>query len=165
MILIGPAVGAGVAVVLRLGPVVVRRVAAGPLERGRARSIAAASAPLHSLPVAAADREHVDAVHDMLVESRTDEQPIVTRVRRRSVQRPPSQRQLDVIRARRLKPRQDFAADPLSAPLAGPLAAPVLLSSVRSWEPEPWHLESFTQGWTSADIERLVAEAKAGAVR
>lgn len=134
-------------------------------ERGRLRSIAAASAPLHTTSFTPDDLFLVKGHHKLVEQFRTAEQPIVTPVRRRSVQRPPSQRQLDVIRARRLKPRQDFAADPLSAPLAGPLAAPVLLSSVRSWEPEPWHLESFTQGWTSADIERLVAEAKAGAVR
>jgi len=29
--------------------------------------------------------------------------------------------------------------------------------------PAPWLLESFTQGWTKADVERMVAEAKAAA--
>lgn len=131
-------------------------------ERGRARSIAAASAPLHGDALPVVDRELVDAHHEILVEFRTDEQPAITPVRRRSTTRPPSQRQLDAIRARRLKPTQAFAADPLGAPLAGPLAPAVLLSSVSISEPPAWHLESFTTEWTTA---KFAALAKAGAPR
>lgn len=136
------------------------------LERGRARSMAAASAPLHDLPVPEADRELVQAHHEIVVEWRTAEQPVVSQVRRRHVQRPPSRRQLDAMRARRLKPMQDFASDPLSAPLVGPLAPAVIAASVPvSPAPAPWFLESFTTGWTKADVERMVADYKAGAQR
>lgn len=41
----------------------------------------------------------------------------------------------------------------------------VPLTSVQVSEPPPFELESFTQGWTTADVERMVAEAKAEASR
>jgi len=132
------------------------------LERRRARSIAKATTPLHAEALPPEDEAFVQAHHEIYVEYVTAEQPAVSTVRRRHLYRPPSQRQLDRIRARRLKPVQDFRADPLSAPLAGPLAPAVIAASVPV-SPAPWLLESFTQGWTKADVERMVAEAKAAA--
>lgn len=83
-----------------------------------------------------------------------------------------------------------FDVDPLSAPIpedrtvsepdlfdevtAGwlslftwtPVTDPVVpFSSVQISEPEPFESMGFTQGWTTADVERMVAEAKAGASR
>jgi hypothetical protein len=135
-------------------------------ERGRARSIAAASAPLHGDALPPEDRKLVQAHHEIVVEWRTAEQPVVSTVRRRHLYRPPSQRQLAAMRARRMAPVREFAADPLSAPLAGPLAPAVIAASVPvSPAPQPWFLESFTTGWTKADVDRMVAQAKAEASR
>lgn len=137
-------------------------------ERGRARSIAKASAPLHGdvLPpedVPLADAWHVDVEEKA---SWTGEQRIVSPVRRRHLYRPPSQRQLAAMRARRLRPVQDFANDPLSAPLAGPLAPAVIAASVPvSPAPQAWFLESFTESWTAAEVARMVAAVKAKASR
>lgn len=130
-------------------------------ERGRLRSIAAASAPLHGEVLPPVDRALVDAHHEILVESRTAEYPVLPQVRRRHVYRPPNARQAATIARRRAAPREAFEADPLSAPLAGPLAPAVVASSVRSFEPEPWHLESFTTGWTAAEFAALLATAGA----
>lgn len=59
-----------------------------------------------------------------------------------------------------------LAADRLSAFTW--TAAPgttVALSSVQVVEPSPYELESFTQSWTRAQVERMVAGAKAKASR
>lgn len=128
-------------------------------ERGRARSIAAASAPLHGELLPAADRQLVDAQHAIVVEWRTDEQPVVAPVRRRAVVRRPARWQLVAAARREVAARR--AADPLRGPLAGPLAPAVVLSSVRSAEPAPWHLESFTTEWTTAEFAALLATAGA----
>lgn len=82
-----------------------------------------------------------------------------------------------------------FDADPLSAPIPddraqaepalfedvwkerlslftwSPPTSAVPLVSVQVPEPESFELESFTRGWKRSDIERMVAEAKAGASR
>jgi hypothetical protein len=127
-------------------------------ERGRARSMAAASAPLHGEELPPEDLALVDAHHEIVVEWRTAEQPAVTPVRRRHLYRPPSPRQLAAMRARHLKPVQEFAADPLTAPLAGPLVPAVIAASVPvSPAPQPWFLESFTTGWTKAQLAEILA--------
>lgn len=133
-------------------------------ERNRARSIAKASAPLHGVVLPPDEREHADAIHEHVVEWRTAELPMVPTARRRHLYRPPSQRQLEAMRRRRLAPVRAFASDPLSAPLVGPLAPAVIAASVPvSPAPAAWLLESFTTGWSRADIARMVADAKAGA--
>lgn len=135
-------------------------------ERGRARSIAAASAPLHGDVLPPDDQELVDAHHEIVVEWRTAEQPVVSTVRRRHLYRPPSQRQLDRMRARQLAPRKAFEADPLSAPLAGPLAPAVIHASVPV-SPAPFQLEGptgvFPRDWIAQVMAR--AEAKAANAR
>jgi hypothetical protein len=82
-------------------------------------------------------------------------------------------------------PNLAFDADPLGAPIPeGHLVAEpefftavtadwlsvfswhpasrVPLASVQVAEPEPVEIEGFTQSWTRADVERMVAKAKAG---
>lgn len=125
-------------------------------ERGRARSIAAASAPLHGLPVAPEDRELVEAHHEIVVEWRTAEQPVVPAFTRKHLYRPPSQRQLDRMRARLVAPAQRFAADPLSAPLAGPLAPAVIAQSVPV-SPAPFQPEGPTGVFPSDWIAKVLA--------
>jgi hypothetical protein len=44
-------------------------------------------------------------------------------------------------------------------------APPVPLSSVQVVEPEPFEVMGFTQSWTTADVQRMVAKAKSGANR
>lgn len=133
-------------------------------ERGRARSIAKASAPLHGEELPAADLALVDAHHAIVVEWRTAEQPVVSPVRRRHVYKPPSQQQLKRMRARTLKPVHDFAADPLSAPLAGPLAPAVIAASVPV-SPAPWQMEGPTGMFPRDWIAKIIADAEAGASR
>lgn len=130
-------------------------------ERGRLRSIAAAGAPLHGEALPAADQELADAHHEIVTEWRTTELPVLAPVRRRTVTRRPARWQQ--VAARRRLAAQHRAADPLTGPLTGPLAAPVVLSSMRSSEPPAWHLESFTESWTTAEFAALAERAKAGA--
>jgi hypothetical protein len=126
------------------------------LERHRARSIAKATSPLHADPLPPEDEAFVQAHHEIVVEWRTAEQPVVSTVRRRHLYRPPSQRQLAAMRARRLKPVREFAADPLSAPLAGPLAPAVIAASVPV-SPAPWHMEGPTGVFSRDWIEKAMA--------
>lgn len=133
-----------------------------PSERRRQRSIAALAAR-HADAIPAADVALVEAHHELITKWRTDEQPVIEPVRRRTVMRRPARWQR--VAAARVAVALDRAADPLRGPLRGPLAAPVVLSSVRFSEPAPWHLESFTTGWTRAEMDALVAEAKAMAGR
>lgn len=142
-----------------------RRMSKGGInrwERGRARSIAAATAPLHGDILPPEEQALADAHHEIAVEFRTGEQPVVRQVCRRAATRRPARWQRLLAARRRLV---RAAADPLRGPLTGPLAAPVVFSSVRSSEPEPWRLESFTDCWTAAAIAALVAAAKAAAHR
>jgi hypothetical protein len=125
-------------------------------ERGRARSIAAASAPLHGEELPPEDQALADAHHEIVVEWRTAEQPTVPAFTRKHLYRPPTPRQLAAMRARIAAPAQRFAADPLSAPLATELSPAVELPG-----PAPaWRLESFTESWTAADLARILANAK-----
>lgn len=148
------------------------------LDRGRAKSEAKATAP-----VTEADQVAAAPLVAFVAEIGTDELPIVRPpVRRHHTMRRPSRRQA---RAARLLAARSFAASPLVAMVPDPrrLAgaaefeaqklrwfAPAIEASARlipdppaEPKPDPWFLESFTQGWTKADVERMVAEAKAGA--
>jgi hypothetical protein len=130
-------------------------------ERGRLRSIAKATAPLHGDALPPEDVPLAAAWHEDDVDkaSWTGEQRVVTTFTRKHLYRGPSQRQLDAMRARQRRPVEVFAADPLTAPLAGPLAPAVIATSVPVGQ-EPWRLESFTQGWTKADLARILADSK-----
>jgi hypothetical protein len=149
------------------------------VERERAKSEAAMAAP-----VSEADLAEAAPLVAYVEEIGTNELPIVRpAVRRRRVDKPPSARQQAAIRARALAPVHAFAADPLAAPIPGQHRAeePALFAAeAERWfapsldeaprlfpdlpaEPPAWHLESFTQGWTKADVDRMVAKAKAGA--
>jgi hypothetical protein len=173
--------GSGVLFYLLVKP---RTIIAGDMdapmnvERERAKSEAAMAAP-----VSDADEEAAAALVAYVVEIGTDELPLVQpAVRRRRVDKPPSPRQQAAIRARALAPVRAFAADPLAAPIPGQHRAeePRLFDAeAERWfapalaatptfpdlpaEPPAWHLESFTQGWTKADVARMVAEQKASA--
>lgn len=129
------------------------------VERGHARSEAEAA---KDEPLSPAEAEEAAELVAFLDEIGTGEQPLVLA----------------------------FDADPLTAPIpddravadpdlfdevtAGwlslftwtPVTDPVVpFSSVQISEPEPFESMSFTKGWTTADVERMVAEAKAGASR
>lgn len=128
-------------------------------ERGRARSIAAASAPLHGDVLPPDEQALADAHHELATEWRTGEQPVVRPVRRQVAVRRPARWQRVATARRRLAARA--AADPLSAPIAVPLERPVFTAGLV--EPAPWDLESFTQQWETGEIARIVDEARAGA--
>lgn len=140
-------------------------------ERGRARSIAAASAPLHGEVLAPEDVELVEAHHEIVVEYRTADQPVVPQpVRRRHVYKPPSPRQIAAT-------ERAFAADPLYAPIPGrhrmeepelfaerieEWFAPVVAPSsapfpVRPQEPEPLELEGPTGVFPRDWIQQVMA--------
>lgn len=153
-------------------------------ERRRVRSMAKASAPLHGEKIPAADMPLIEAWREDVEDkaSRTAELPIVHVVHRRHTHRRPVRWQRVAARRRTLR---GFHADPLAAPVPAQhrVEEPVLFGAwLEDWfrrpaalgpastpfpeppaEPEPWDLESFTQGWTRDDIARMVADAKAGA--
>lgn len=130
-------------------------------ERHRYRSIASASAPLHGEVLSPEDQELVAAHHEILIEWRTAEQPVVPTVRRRHVYRPPSARQQARMRARALAPVQAFTDDPLTAPIPVPLAPAVIANSVPV-SPAPWNPEGpsavFSRDW----INKILADHEAG---
>jgi hypothetical protein len=151
------------------------------VERDRAKSEANMAAP-----VTEADEADAAPLVAYVVEIGTDELPLVhPPVRRHRVDKPPSRQQLAVMRNRALAPARAFDADPLGAPIPGRhrLASPVDFGEqAERWftpaveapprtfpdlpaEPAEWALGGFTAEWTKADVERMVAEAKAGADR
>jgi hypothetical protein len=130
-------------------------------ERGRARSIAAATAPLHGDILPADEQALADAHHEIAVEFRTGEQPVVRQVCRRRSTRRPTRWQL-VAAARRRLARAE-AADPLRAPLDVPLERSVAAAGLV--EPPPWDFESFTREWKTGEFAAIVAAARAGAHR
>lgn len=132
-------------------------------ERNRLKSIAEMTAR-HAVPLSEKEAAFV-ADHVAVAEKwTTTEHPIVEAVvirpkARRVVRRNPLKRQQAEQRKRMqlATARLEFDLDPLNAPLLAVDKPAPVLSSVRSFEPEPWHLESFTQGWTRAQIAELVA--------
>jgi hypothetical protein len=122
-------------------------------ERGRQRSIAAATAPLHGVPLSPEDAELVAAHHEIVVEYRTGEIPKIVDPPRRPTVR-------EVARKYRRRPKHSVKRhalpksrprDPLSDPLQGELEQTVMLPG----PPPAWHLESFTTDiWQAAQFRR-----------
>lgn len=125
-------------------------------ERGRQRSIAAASAPLHGLPVAPEDRELVEAHHEIVVEYRTGELPKIVDTPRRPTVREVARKYRRPARhsAKRLPKKQ--VRDALNGPLPDELSPAVMLPG----PPPALQLDSFTTGWTKAELDRILANAK-----
>lgn len=153
-----------------------RKVMAGDMdapmnvERSRARS-----GGVVPIEITEADVAEAAPLVAFVEEIGTDELPIVHQVRRRRTIRRPSRRQL---RAARLRAARAFAADPfaavvpdwrrLAAPVdfeeqAGRWFAPAVESRTFPERPaEPvYDLESFTESWTRADVDRMVADYEA----
>lgn len=127
-------------------------------ERGRQRSIAKATAPLHGDVLPPEDVPLAAAWHEDVVDkaSWTGEQAVVPTFTRKHLYRPPSQRQLDRMRARRAAPVEAFAKDPLSAPLAGPLA-PAVIAQLVPVSPAPFQPEGPTGVFPSDWIAKVLA--------
>jgi hypothetical protein len=127
-------------------------------ERGRLRSIAKATAPLHGDALPPEDVPLAAAWHEDVVDkaSWTGEQPVVPAFTRKHLYRPPTPRQLAAMRARIAEPAQRFAADPLGAPLAGPLVPAVIAQSVPV-SPAPFQPEGPTGVFPSDWIAKVLA--------
>lgn len=148
------------------------------VERGRSRSEAEMAA-VDTQVLTEADAGEAAALVTHFRELATDEQPLVQLVRRRAAYRGPVRWQRVAARRRELR---GFTGDPLAAAIPGRhrVEEPVMFGeSVERWfapqlaaapaypqlpaPPEEWSLGGFTDQWTTADVARMVAEAKAAA--
>ncbi|GAA0738520.1 hypothetical protein Drose_04480 [Dactylosporangium roseum] len=128
------------------------------VERGRARSEAEMAAAETDV-LSESDSGEVARLASFIEEIRTDEHPIVHRVRRRVVRRDIGRRV--AARQRLDSHRRAFESDPLGVDLPAALLPAVMApSSLPTWE-----LESFTSEWTREQVAALVAEHKAGAAK
>lgn len=154
------------------------------VERGRAASEAAAAAPAHA-PLSDADAAEVAELHGYFQEIGTGEHPKMPAptLRRRHVQRPPSERQLTAMRVRALAPVRHFEANPLAAPIPGRhrFEEPALFADAAvDWfsssmppetaaaaypalpaDPDPWLLDGPTGVWSVGWIDSVLAKAEA----
>lgn len=129
------------------------------VERGHARSEAEAA---KDEPLSPADEEEAAELVAWVEEIGTGEQFLVLAFDADPLSAPiPDDRLVD-----RLDLWDDVAANLLSRfTWTLPSEPAVPFSSVQISEPEPFELESFTRGWTRAQIEDMVAGAKAEASR
>jgi|SRR6185369_2437462 len=131
----------------------------GKTERRRAKSEADANTRKHE-PLTADEQEHAEEIHAIVQEYRTGELAKVVEPRKPTVR--------DIARKYR-RPAKHSAAklpktpkskrfDPLTSPM------PVTEKPVMLPAQQPQiDIDSFTQGWSRGDVDRMVAKAKAGA--
>jgi len=130
----------------------------GKTERQRAKSEAAANTRRHE-PLTADEQEHAEEIHAIVQEYRTGELARVVEPRKPTVR--------DIARRYSRKPKHGVRKVPRSKrfdPLTDPMPVtekPVMLPGP---VPKPTNLGEFTEArWRVGDVDRWVAEQKAGA--
>lgn len=147
----------GVAILLGVGITSWVRRGGGKTERRRAKAIVAATARRHA-PLSDEEQEHAEEIHAIVEEYRTGELPKVVEPRRPSVRDVARKYRRPAKHAARKVPKSK-RFDPLTSPM--PVTEKAVMLPARA--PQPWDLGGFTDQWTTADVERMVAQAKAGA--
>jgi hypothetical protein len=126
-----------------------------------ARSVGEMDAGKH-LPLKPGEAELAAQWHADVLDYRTGEQPRITRKTRRRIVRRGARLRADArIRRQIASAVEQFAADPLTGPIVSLDVHAPLLDSLP--QPPSFELESFTGEWTRAELDALLATAKAGA--
>ncbi len=149
----------GILLLLGVGVTVVVRKSGSKEERRRAKAIADANGRRHD-PLSDEEREHADAIHEIVQEARTGDLPKYVEPRRPTVR--------DIARKYRRPAKHSAKRLPKtrsSNPLTGPLPQQLEPTVMLPGPPPAWHLESFTDRWTKDEIAGILAQGRAGASR
>jgi len=147
----------GILVILGVGVTFVVRKNSSREERRRAKAISDANG--RHEPLSEEEREHADAIHEIVQEARTGDLPKYRDERRPTVREVARKYRRPAKHSAKRPPKSKVVKTALDGPIRGELAPAVMLPG-----PTPaWDLESFTGSWTTGDLAKLIADAKAGA--
>lgn len=149
----------GILALLGVGVYVLRAKSSSREERRRAKAIADANG--RHEPLTDEEREHADAIHEIVQEARTGDLPKYVDAPRRPTVREVARKYRRPAKHSAKRLPKTRSSNPLTGPLPPQMEQTVMLPG----PPPAWHLESFTDRWTKDEIDVILAKGKAGASR